>query len=249
MHAHLPDANFPEKMLGLPLFVANGVTTVRGMMGAPNHLVLRDRIARGELLGPRLVVYGPAMNGRSAPTPRAAIEQVRAFKRAGYDGVKVHEGLAVETYEAIAAEAKRLDLPFGGHVPNDVGIVRALAPGQRSIEHLDGYVEALERPENPPAEGTIAARPTPVGIDSSAVLDRIDESKMGELVAATRRAGAAVVPTMVVWRTLFGDAKVESLKHLPELAYVPPSLVAQWTDEKTEDERNARFGRNDARHD
>src|SRR5260370_5955713 len=138
MHGHLPDANFPEQMLQLPLFVANGVTTVRGMAGAPNHLVLREQIARGEVLGPRLVVYGPAMNGRSSPTPAIAIEQVRRFKAVGYDGIKVHPGLSRETYDAIASEAKRLHIPFGGHVPHAVGIERALAAGQKSIEHLDG---------------------------------------------------------------------------------------------------------------
>jgi imidazolonepropionase-like amidohydrolase len=233
MHGHLPDGNFPEENTQLTLFVANGVTTVRGVLGAPNHLVLRDRIERGELLGPRLFVYGPALNGQSTPTPEAGVAQVRAYKSAGYDGLKVHEGLSRATFDAIAIAAKQAGLPFGGHVPNDVGVERALEAGQKSIEHLDGYVEALERdPMKDP-------KATPVGLDSSVVLDRVDESKIPALVAATRRAGAMVVPTMVVWRTLFGDAKVASLRELPELAYVPAVDVEAWVREKTEDEANA----------
>jgi imidazolonepropionase-like amidohydrolase len=239
MHGHLPDANFPEENAQLTLYVANGVTTVRGVLGAPNHLVLRDRIERGDLLGPRLFVYGPAMNGDSTPTPEAGIAQVREYRKAGYDGLKIHEGLSLATFEAIARTAKDQNMPFGGHVPNDVGVERALAAGQRSIEHLDGYVEALERRDGAKAANVPDPAAMPVGVDSSVVLDRIDESKIPDLVAATRRAGAMVVPTMVVWRTLFGDAKLASLRELPELAYVPPLDVEQWSMAKARDDKEA----------
>jgi imidazolonepropionase-like amidohydrolase len=239
MHAHLPDPNFPEENSQLQLYVANGVTTVRGVWGAPNHLVLRDRIERGELLGPRLFVYGPAMNGRSTPTPEVGTAQVREYEQAGYDGLKIHEGLSLATFEAIARAAKQAGIPFAGHVPNDVGVERALAAGQRSIEHLDGYVEALEGSEPQKAQGAAEPSKTPVGLDSSVALDRIDEKRIAALVTATRRAGAVVVPTMVVWRTLFGDAKLASLRELPELAYVPATDVEQWVNEKTEEDEHA----------
>jgi imidazolonepropionase-like amidohydrolase len=238
MHGHLPDPNFPEENSQLPLYVANGVTTVRGVWGAPNHLVLRDRIDRGELIGPRLVVYGPAMTGQSTPTPEVGTAQVREYKSAGYDGLKIHEGLSLATFEAIARAAKQVDMPFAGHVPNDVGVERALLAGQKSIEHLDGYVEAFER-SDPQKDGAAEPAKTPVGLGSSVVLDRIDESRIPALIDATRRAGAVVVPTMVVWRTLFGDAKLASLRTLPELAYVPATDIEQWVEEKTQGDEHA----------
>jgi hypothetical protein len=71
------------------------------------------------------------------------------------------------------------------------------------------------------------------------VLDRIDESRIPALIDATRRAGAVVVPTMVVWRTLFGDAKLASLRTLPELAYVPATDIEQWVEEKTQGDEHA----------
>ncbi|MEW6212638.1 MAG: amidohydrolase, partial [Acidobacteriota bacterium] len=45
MHGHLPNPNQGEAVTQsfLTLFVANGVTTVRGMFGFPNHPALRDR--------------------------------------------------------------------------------------------------------------------------------------------------------------------------------------------------------------
>jgi imidazolonepropionase-like amidohydrolase len=238
MHGHLPDANFPEENIQLTLYVANGVTTVRGMLGAPNHLALRDRIEQGELLGPRLFVYGPAMDGESTPTPEAGIAQVGEYRKAGYDGLKIHEGLSLATFDAITRAARDANMPFGGHVPNEVGVERALAAGQKSIEHLDGFVEALERRDAAKTSNALDS-PIPVGVDSSVVLDRVDEARIPDLVAATRRAGAVVVPTMVVWRTMFGDAKLDSLRQLPELAYVPPLDVEQWVREKANHDKEA----------
>jgi hypothetical protein len=37
----------------------------------------------------------------------------------------------------------RRRLPFGGHVPDEVGIERALEAGQRTIDHLDGILSLL----------------------------------------------------------------------------------------------------------
>jgi imidazolonepropionase-like amidohydrolase len=239
MHGHLWREGWPEQglPLSLKLNVANGVTTVREMWGTPKQIAVRDRINRGEVLGPRTFVYGPAMNRETTPTPEVAEQQVREFKKAGYDGLKINEGLTVATYEAIARTAKELKVPFAGHVPNAVGLKRALAAGQKSIEHFDGYIEALagddlagesfEGPKPPPSENSIflAARPL--------LLARVDEAKIAQLVSATRRAGAVNVPTVFIWQTLFNDLKVDSLRNLPELKYWPPGLVQRWVQQQT----------------
>jgi imidazolonepropionase-like amidohydrolase len=218
MHGHLPGPAIPEVQWQntMKLFVAAGVTTVRGMQGAPNQFAIRDRIARGEVLGPRLFLYGPAMSAAIAPTPAQAAARVEEYRKAGYDGLKIMEGLSLESYQAIARAAQRVGMPFGGHVPNAVGLERALAAGQRSIEHLDGYVEALV----PGEDGRAAGEGSFAGMHlSKEQIARIDERRIPSLVAATRRAGAMVVPTLAVWRTLFGDASAESLRKLPEMKY------------------------------
>lgn len=49
MHVHLfPGAGQPDDLANqqLQLFLANGVTTIRNMIGKPEHLVLRDRVAK-----------------------------------------------------------------------------------------------------------------------------------------------------------------------------------------------------------
>lgn len=52
MHAHIPgtgDRDYAETVLFL--YVANGVTTIRGMAGDRLHLELREQTANGELMG------------------------------------------------------------------------------------------------------------------------------------------------------------------------------------------------------
>src|SRR5512132_291705 len=86
MHGHLPHPNQGDAVARsfLLLFVANGVTTVRGMFGFPNHPALRDSIRRGEVFGPRLYVAGPAMTGQSVHSPEEGAQKVREYKQAGF---------------------------------------------------------------------------------------------------------------------------------------------------------------------
>jgi hypothetical protein len=93
-------------------------------------------------------------------------------------------------------------------------------------------VEALA-PEVAPVVKGNPLRPT------VELLDHVDEKHIPELVAATRTAGAMVVPTMVVWGILFGDVTTESLRHLPELKYVSPATVESWVSERTQSAQKA----------
>ena len=54
MHAHVPAANSSELDRYFTLFVANGITTIRGMLGHHSHLRLRQQLVDGEIFGPRL---------------------------------------------------------------------------------------------------------------------------------------------------------------------------------------------------
>jgi imidazolonepropionase-like amidohydrolase len=221
MHGHVPGRPLlPLDVKNLLfLYVANGVTTVRGMQGNRSQFTLRDQIARGETIGPRLFVGSTAMSGAGVTTPEQGAQLVREYQQNGYDLVKIQEGLTPEVFDAVAASANELGMPFGGHVPDEVGLWRALDAGQMSIDHLDNYVEALIPDE------------AGVGIDGLAgLLDVVDESQIPELVRATRAAGAWVVPTMVLWETVFyGQQAPAALRaERPEVKYMPPEMVTQW---------------------
>ena len=95
MHGHLTANYLPDaaKADVLYLYVANGVTTVRAMLGNPEAITTRDAIAKGTLLGPKLYVAGPALNGKVAPTTADGERLVREQKQAGYDLLKILGGM------------------------------------------------------------------------------------------------------------------------------------------------------------
>jgi hypothetical protein len=205
------------------LYVANGVTTVRGVQDNQAHFTLRKQIARGEVIAPRLFLGSPAMGGESVTTSEQAEQRVREYRQSGYDFVEVDEGLASEVYDVMAAMALEEGIRFGGHVPDQVGLLRALDAGQASFDHLDNYLQALTTEED---QSVALSDPDSVG----ALLDVIDEDRLSLLVDATRAAGARVVPTMELWESvLFGDWSVSELRaERPELRYMPPETVDVW---------------------
>ena len=141
MHVHTSVVGGRE-LLGF--YVANGVTGVRDMAGEwPVTSAWRREISAGTLVGPRMILSGPYLEGGAVPIPhiltRNAEEATRggdSLVALGVDLVKVHGQLRPETYFAIARRARERKIPFGGHVPNSVGALAASDSGQRSIEHM-----------------------------------------------------------------------------------------------------------------
>ena len=225
MHGHLPNPRMSDEDVRnlLFLYVATGVTTVRGMQGDPSQFALRSAIERGRLLGPKLYLASVSMNGTSVTTPEEASQRAREYKVDGYDLIKTHEGMSLDAFDALAETASEVHIPFGGHVSDYVGLRHALAAGQVSIDHLDNYVEALASSDDRVDEDR--------GLRGvGALLESVDESRIPELVRATVEAGAWVVPTMVLWETAFfndrGSADV--LSDRPEVRYMPPETVDRW---------------------
>ncbi len=219
MHGHVPAQPGAFADATMLLFVANGITTVRGMQGSPYHLILRDAIASGETLGPTFHAAGPQIDARRASTPAVAVATVMEQKQAGFDLLKIQEGVSREAYDSVVATARRLGMPFGGHVPDAVGLWHALEVKQGTIDHLDNFMEAVNAPDFPAAH--LAA--TGVG-GSTAELDR----RIAGAAAATRAAGIAVVPTQALWQMLFIPDDSSTLSRRSELRYMPPATLAQW---------------------
>jgi imidazolonepropionase-like amidohydrolase len=220
MHAHLfPGEGNANDLAAqqLILYLANGVTTVRNMIGAPAHVVLRERVAEGKVLGPTIITAGPPLTGKDAVSPEVAERMVASQKQAGYDFLKVHEGLKPEVYEAIVAAARKAGLPFAGHVTATVGLSRALAARQASIEHLDGYLQALV-PEDSPVP------PPPSQVVLGPVLEHIDERRLPALAKATRAAGVFNTPTLALFKIVVSPDDPSEFSKWPELRYVPAKM-------------------------
>jgi len=220
MHAHVPAPAQGEQYRNdvLFLWVANGVTTARGMLGHPQHLALRQALAAHEILGPRLITSGPSFNGNSVADAAAARDMVRLQAAAGYDFLKIHPGLEVAEYDATADEASRLGIPLAGHVPAAVGLSRAIAAGQVTIDHLDGFLQALA--------GAAAAADDSLfgmGLAGQAELAQLDA-----LSERLRAAGVGVVPTETLIENFAAASRVDALLARPEAAYLPPALRSNY---------------------
>jgi imidazolonepropionase-like amidohydrolase len=217
MHVHLNEAN------DALLYVANGVTTVRNMWGGPEQLAWREQARKNDpaWLGPAIVTAGPIVDGdppvwpgsKVVTTPEAAVAEVDAQKQAGYDFVKVYEELSIPVYDAIAAEAKKQQIRFAGHVPVAVGLEHALASGQASIEHLTGYLGA--------ASGMPQA-------NLAEILAHVDATKLPALAKATHAAGTANTPTLIVMERIAALSDPAPLIARPENRFISPQTRDGW---------------------
>ena len=231
MHAHL---GRPEGIEAYPLLlVANGVTTVRNMFGNSSVLALRERIQDGTTLGPQIYTTGPIMEGKNG-TPVAdriietAAEAERAVasdKEGGYDAIKVYNMLSSEAYEATMRAARRSGLPVYGHVPISVGIEGALGAHQASVEHLSGYIQALQ-PDGSPFKNSAPSRMRPQYIE------HVDLGGLKRLANLTRDADVWNCPTLVIFQHQeLTAAAAQRRLLLPEMKYMPAARIKSWETE------------------
>src|SRR5579864_6642519 len=139
----------------LPLFIANGVTGVREMMGYAENFEWRKEVETGEVLGPRMVVGTrgvdkllPSIENSEGPAhifvadkaeARQAVIDARGY---GADFIRLGaaETLPRDAFFALADEAKKRGIPLEGHVPVSVSVEEASNAGQKSIDVLPGTV-------------------------------------------------------------------------------------------------------------
>ena len=227
MHGHVPSAEDRQYLEDvLFLYVANGVTTVRGMQGREGHLELRGRINRHEVLGPRFITSGPALSGNVVDGPDEARQFVVDQADAGYDFIKLLRGLSHAEFDAAVQAAAEAGTHVAGHVSEDVGVARALAARQATIDHLDGFPQYLL----PPEVDQSAIDP---GFYGANILDRIDEDRIAQLARETRDASVWIVPTnTMIANVALPSPSAEELGARPQMAYLPPALVQGWVESK-----------------
>jgi imidazolonepropionase-like amidohydrolase len=216
----------------LPVFVANGVTSVREMGGDLREVKgFRDRITSGAVVGPRIKIAGTIIESEkwltwatdlakkdndtgllamlsqriSVSTPENAIEVIRKLAEQGVDLVKVRNTHSPETFLALVAEAKKYGLPVAAHAPR-MNLIAASDGGLKSIEHVE----------------TVASLRRDVGVE--------------ELAKAFVRNGTLYTPTLVcqvIWRLTPKATLAELLsdvdgKKNPQNLYVPRSAFLRW---------------------
>ena len=215
------------------LFIANGVTGVRDMWATaddfPQIVRWRKGIDDGTFVGPRFGAVGWLVDGPEpvweysdvVRTPQEAREFVHRVKATGIDFVKVYTKLRPEEYFAIADEAKKVGIPFAGHVPDAVRAAAAGDAGQRTMEHLRnvdlGCSSKEEELMQAKAWGPQQAKE---------MRDTYDQQKCEQLLAKFARNQTWQVPTNVLF---LGDRSLlRSLLTDSRSKYLPSDVRARW---------------------
>ena len=199
MHVHMVFGDwFPRgKEVTLPLFIANGITGVRDMGGELDVLQQwRKEISAGTLIGPRIVMSGPMLDGPkprfpssvAIKTPEDGRRAVDDLKKRGADFIKLQSLIPRDAVFAIADEAKKQGITFVGHVPDSVRASEMSNAGQKSFEHLIGIFEGSS-----PLEDEFIKR----GKSESKFLSTYDPKRAAALFALLAKNQTWQCPTLV----------------------------------------------------
>jgi imidazolonepropionase-like amidohydrolase len=227
MHVHMVFGDwFPQgKEITLPLFIANGITGVRDMGGELDVLQQwRKEISAGALIGPRIVISGPMLDGPkprfpssvAITTPGDGRKAVDDLKRRGADFIKLQSLIPREAVFAIADEAKKQGISFVGHVPDAVRASEASNAGQKSFEHLIGIFEGASPLEDEFIKGAKS---------ESKFLSTYDPERASKLFALLAKNQTWQCPTLV-WERGGNLIDVTDFARDTRARYVP----AYWKD-------------------
>ena len=222
MHAHIAGEE------DLMLYLSRGITTVRNMWGAPIHLAYRERVRKGELVGPSIVTAGPIVDGDPPAhdgslvirTEDDADRAVALHVKMGYDFVKAYSRLSLPAYLRLVTAAKRAGLPVAGHVPRAVGLPGIIDAREDAVEHLTGFLEALQA-EYSPVRGKFDRA------SEAKKIDFVDEARLPALAGAMHDHGVWSCPTLSVLHEM-GPGEAQLRFQRPETKYVAPLFLSLW---------------------
>jgi hypothetical protein len=238
MHVHWYDKDY------VPLFIANGVTGVRQMFGAPEHYQWRKEIEAGQRVGPHMLIASPIVDGPKPVWPGSIAvsnasegrQAVIEIKRSGADFVKVYSLLPRDAYFAIADESKKEGIPFEGHVPDSISVEEASNAGQRTIEHLTGVLNACSSREAELRGLAQEAEDQPLSARFAGpkyrerqelALGTYSPERAEILFGELRKNQTWQCPTLTVLRS-WAYSDTPSLTNDPRLKYIPRDIASSW---------------------
>ena len=154
LHGHLGDnAKAPEAEYVYKLWMAHGVTAIRGVELAPQAFALREkaRSASNTIVAPRIFNYqrpGAGWGQGAVDTPEKAREWVRWCAANGVDGMKL-VAYPPPIMAALLDEAKKHGLGSTAHLEQrgvaQMNALTAATLGLGTVTHFYGHFEALLR--------------------------------------------------------------------------------------------------------
>ncbi|HEV7838089.1 MAG TPA: amidohydrolase family protein [Gemmatimonadaceae bacterium] len=230
-----------------PLLLANGVTGARDM-GYYIDTTLRWKadIAAGREAGPRLVVGvrvdGPVNDAKFVSHVVSEQDGVRAVdtlarRRDGSrraDFIKTYSWIPRAAYYGVAREAKKLGVPFAGHVPYSVSVAEASDAGQRSVEHEDDLMRACTSRDSAlrAAFGDTSSLPVKKQVEqvraqATIIRNSYDGARCRSVIATLARNHTWVTPTLIVYQP-YAHGLDSAGTHPELLKYVPGIVQGGW---------------------
>jgi len=246
MHMHFgADTLIGENKNMLPLYLANGVTTIRDCAAdiSPSVLKWRKQIQEGELTGPTIFTAGPKLEGKNSIWPGdLEIENEEELGKAldSLDGLEVDfvkitdNALPPELFLKSVEEASRRGYETSGHIPFALPINEVSKAGLTTVEHM-GYMlkagaaeelEIIKKYKNGEMDYGVASTRMDQSFDETMALNKYEQLAQN---------GTAIVPTMIGYRIMsYWDEDDHSDD--PELQYIGPGIIKtyQWRVDRAE---------------
>lgn len=243
MHGHVSDE------ASGPLYVLNGVTGVRQIMGHSLSYAWRHQKLEATPAMPRMYLGSTLIDGKPAHVPGSievssadeARQAVRTVKSSGAEFLKVYSKVPADAYAALIDEAQKLNVRVEGHVPDAVSWATVAKQGkQRSIEHLWGLprwvasnAEDLSQRTTKFYQGvtwggtlTLEQQKRTIELQNEAY-DKYDPARFASLVRDLQRNRVWQSPTLIVWETRIREAD-PAVAADARLTFVPQWMRDFW---------------------
>ena len=217
MHAHYKWSHVDLD----PLLIANGITGVREMWGdMPEFIKVPEKTQPEGLLSPDVYLSGDLLDGNppSFPmgclvvtTPDEAVAAVKSQIDKKVDFIKVYSSLSEECFLAIAKEAQKRNIPFAGHIPNNVSIYTAIEAGMASSEHLFGFLNACST----------------VDTSIEALVSTFSEKRFDSICSVLAKSSMWLCPTLTVNRAM-GYLNDTTFTRDSRIAYLSGPVIEIW---------------------
>jgi imidazolonepropionase-like amidohydrolase len=232
MHAHF------EQVEWGPIYLAAGVTTVRDCGNEFEFITaVRDAIANGRGLGPRLLLAGIvdgtgplALSVQRVDTPEQARVWTDRYHDAGFQQMKIYSSVKLEEVKAVADEAHRLGMTVTGHVPEGLNAYQVIEAGQDQINHIGYVTDIMHAPL--PADADRKAR-------RQAVLDTdVNSPEAQKAIAFLKAHGTVIDPTVALSEFFTATTAKPPASFEPGINKLAPELVEQLADVGPPSERS-----------
>jgi imidazolonepropionase-like amidohydrolase len=224
MHAHF------EQVEWGPIYLAAGVTTVRDCGNEFEFITaVRDAIAQGQGLGPRILAAG-IVDGTSTytlgvehvDTPEQALMWTDRYHAAGFQQMKIYSSVKLEELKIVATEAHRLGMTVTGHVPEGLNAYQAIEAGQDQINHISYIADIMHAPFPAGMSRMDKAKAT-ANID-------LDSAEAQKALSFLKEHHTVVDPTIALFEFFTATTAKPPASFEPGVNKVAPELAEQLTD-------------------